>query len=169
MVFMKTALAFALFGAQSGTEAFTVRHLSPRPRIISSTTPSRTHICMQVATEPESSPTMPVPKVPKEAWKWPPAWPFPPDFTEEIAGDGNAPVYSEEAKSSIQSHISFFVDKSQKVLEIGVEEQSLVCPVNSCLFSSARANFSLMLIDFWLRFAYTDAMMPTLQFTILCF
>ena len=73
------------------------------------------------------APSRPVPKVPSSAWRFPPVWPFPADFTERVDNPGSpAEVVSEESVERLARHLRAFVSDGEAVLEIASEPTSLL-------------------------------------------
>ena len=88
-------------------------------------------ICTMELASTVADAAKPVPKVPANAWKWPPAWPFPPDFLEVVLDEDKSKSFSfaPAQVAEFQKHLSFFVTPGMSVLEIGAQTDSLLTPM----------------------------------------
>ena len=77
----------------------------------------------------------PVPKVPRSAWRWPPAWPFPDDFMEVLSPQvGVSEGFTADSIEAVRRHLGFYITDGAQVLEIGACESSVL--PNSKTFAS---------------------------------
>lgn len=86
---------------------------------------------MELASTVIEEAAQPVPKVPANAWKWPPAWPFPSDFMEVVVDEEKSKSFSfaPAQVAEFQKHLSYFVTPGMSVLEIGAQTDSLLSPM----------------------------------------
>lgn len=99
-----------------------------------------------------ASSAKPVPKVPASAWKWPQIWPFPADFMEVISDESkyNSTIsFTATQTAAFQNHISYFVQPSTSLLEIGAQQGS-VLPIGAQNFQGTNVKY-LALTDNALR------------------
>ena len=90
-------------------------------------------VARRFATEVESTVVKPVPKVPASAWKWPPMWPFPPDYLDPItdASTYSSIEFNEAQTTALQNHIKWYVEPSSAVLEIGAQKSGVLSPTTT--------------------------------------
>mmetsp|Transcript_12221 Transcript_12221/g.20270 ORF Transcript_12221/g.20270 Transcript_12221/m.20270 type:complete len:497 (+) Transcript_12221:105-1595(+) len=108
--------------------------------------PQRKSLDATVLESPEVSSKL---KVPSNAWRWPPAWPFPKDFLEavetyESPGDGS------ELIGTFLSHTKAFIGDEDTVLVVGakdgIEVDSLAGSVKEvCTISDNEVSSSIIL------------------------
>ena len=101
----------------------------------STTTTKTTSLSSTTTTESETSSTSTlsssssiVPKVPSTAWRWPPQWPFPPDFMDVVDNSSPETIPSETPMidERFKDHIKNFLPEGCNVLEIGGRSRSLL-------------------------------------------
>jgi len=89
---------------------------------------SRDRVLQTTIMETEETQLMtPTPKVPSNAWRWPPAWPFPEDFMEPqtpVSVEGNG--YSDAVLERARDHLGFYLEKGMNVLEIAADGLSII-------------------------------------------
>ena len=67
------------------------------------------------------------PKVPSNAWRFPPRWPFPDDFTLPTSNTSFVTKsYSSGATAGLTKHLSNYVSSRDKVIEIGSQNTPLL-------------------------------------------
>lgn len=74
-------------------------------------------------------PVRPLPKVPSSAWRWPPVWPFPADFTEPVDNphpEGGEPLLSGDAAARLRAHLQLYLTGTPALLEIGMPGEALL-------------------------------------------
>ena len=76
----------------------------------------------------QSVPVKPVPKVPASAWKWPPVWPFPPDYMDIVTNKSmyNTSSFSTAQIGAFQRHFNYYVPDGSIILEIGLQKESIL-------------------------------------------
>jgi hypothetical protein len=75
-------------------------------------------------TKAMTSDMMPIPKVPTSAWRWPSVWPFPDDYLTNSTTFSKKPV-SDKILEAVSDHVTKFIPKTAKVVEIGSSKYSL--------------------------------------------
>lgn len=85
--------------------------------------------------------TIPTPKVPSTAWKWPPVWPFPEDSLDAMPGaESNVQEggYSSTQINKLRDHIKAFASERANVLEVcSGESQGIVETSDRVLFEDS--------------------------------